>query len=238
MASKAKYTKKARRNSDLPCQVGTLLRRTMVKPQSSRKEMTRDMKDPQPRSFSLFGICYNNKESEEMGRPEKKIEEAGIEPNAALGCIVSRANRHDESNGSLTGGIPTIVPTGTSLGRRSRVAPRTLGTLNTVKKEVGYTKPKHPARITSASRNRAHANWGATIRTQNIRIKYPVSRRHGGCSQRIFTPIQGLFAQTDLHCRGDTTQRVGARKKYRNGSTLPELGNNSCYMAAMPIITL
>ncbi|GFS32497.1 dihydrolipoamide dehydrogenase [Actinidia rufa] len=46
------------------------------------------------------------KRVEKCGALKKKIEEAGIEPNAALGCIISLANRHDESNGSLTDGIP------------------------------------------------------------------------------------------------------------------------------------
>ncbi|GFZ21760.1 hypothetical protein Acr_29g0009220 [Actinidia rufa] len=66
-----------------------------------------------------------------MGCPKKKVEEAGIEPNAALGRIVSRANHRDESDGSLTGGIPTTAPTGTNLRRRSRAAPRTTRMLGT-----------------------------------------------------------------------------------------------------------
>ncbi|GFZ09869.1 hypothetical protein Acr_21g0004680 [Actinidia rufa] len=69
--------------------------------------------------------------SEKMRCPKKKVEEAGTEPNVALGRIVSRANRHDKSNGSLTDGIHTTAPKETNLGRRSRAAPRTSGTPST-----------------------------------------------------------------------------------------------------------
>ncbi|GFZ19785.1 hypothetical protein Acr_28g0004900 [Actinidia rufa] len=50
-----------------------------------------------------------------MRCPKKKFEEAGTEPNAALGRIISRANRHDKSNGSLTDVIHTAAPKGTNL---------------------------------------------------------------------------------------------------------------------------
>jgi len=40
--------------------------------------------------------------------PKMEVEEAGIEPNAALGHIASRANRHDGPNRSPTGVILRI----------------------------------------------------------------------------------------------------------------------------------
>ncbi|GFZ15740.1 hypothetical protein Acr_25g0001490 [Actinidia rufa] len=124
-----------------------------------------------------------------------KIEEAGIEPNTALGCIVLRVNRHDESNGSLTGDIPTIAPTGTSLGRRSRAAPHTLGTLS--------TDTKHTNKVSSHEKA-----WGDAARGS--------SPLHKG-----YSPESTYIAEAILHSELELGRSTGTGPPYpSSGITL------------------
>ncbi|GFZ21896.1 hypothetical protein Acr_29g0010580 [Actinidia rufa] len=162
-----------------------------MEPRSPEKETAKDAEGAQLRSPSLSRNCYNDKESGEMGCPKKKIEEAGIEPNAALGCIISPANRHDESNGSLTDGIPTTTSMGTNLGWRSRASPPapTVTPQRGLHPEIGGN-PDDDTQHSDACTTRARCS------TQIREWKFTIAWRTTNPSAEVKSSASTVFVQT------------------------------------------
>ncbi|GFS37062.1 hypothetical protein Acr_00g0049520 [Actinidia rufa] len=74
------------------------------------------------------------------------------------------------------------------------------------------------------SHDRSHANWGATVGTRNIRIRYPVTRRHGEMKlESLDHYTRTVLPGADLHCRSNITEGDPLRDPSRRVTVITEL---------------